>query len=161
MSRTSRRVITLVILAAALVACQGAPATDPAPAATQPPAAASGAVAALAGETIPAEGGAYTRITIDTLAQALPGKDFYFVNTHIPYEGEIEQTDAFIPYDETLDRLDQYPADTDAPIVLYCRSGRMSAIAAEALVSAGYTNVYDVAGGFAAWKVAGHDVIVK
>lgn len=36
--------------------------------------------------------------------------------------------------------------DKDAKILVYCRSGRRSALAAEALVKMGYTNVYDFGG---------------
>ena len=59
------------------------------------------------------------------------------VNVHIPYEGEIEGTDLFIPYDQTGQRLSDLPPDPGGKIVLYCRSGRMSATAAGALVSTG------------------------
>ena len=38
------------------------------------------------------------------------------------------------------------------------RSGRMSAIAAEALVGFGYTNVWDLKGGMIAWKEAGYPI---
>ena len=89
------------------------------------------------------------------LEQMLPNRDFFFVNTHIPYEGEIEQTDAFIPYDQIEENLAMFPADRDARIVLYCRSGRMSAIAADVLENLGYTNVWDLGGGMIAWEEAG------
>lgn len=36
--------------------------------------------------------------------------------------------------------------DQDALILVYCRSGRRSALAAEALANLGYTNVYDFGG---------------
>jgi phage shock protein E len=39
--------------------------------------------------------------------------------------------------------------------VLYCRSGNMSAEAAETLVGLGYTDVWDVRGGMIAWERAG------
>lgn len=111
------------------------------------------------GTSVAVAGGSFTQISPETLAEMLAAKDFIFVNTHIPYEGEIEQTDAFIPYDETLQRLNEYPTDKGAQIVLYCRSGRMSAIAAEALVGAGYTDVWDLAGGFVAWEDAGFELL--
>ena len=97
----------------------------------------------------------FTDITVAELSTMLESKDFLFVNTHIPYEGEIAGTDAFIPYDDLEQYADQLPADKDARIVLYCRSGRMSQIAAAALVQQGYSNVYELDGGMIAWEEAG------
>lgn len=105
--------------------------------------------------------GAYTNVTPAQLAEMLNSKDFFFVNTHIPYEGEIEKTDAFIAYDKTAQLLGQYPADKSAKVVLYCRSGRMSAIAAQELVKAGYTNVWNLDGGMIAWEQAGYKLMSK
>ncbi len=85
----------------------------------------------------------------------LKQKDFFFVNVHIPYEGEIEPTDDQIPYDQTAQQLSLYPADKGAKIVLYCRSGRMSSIAAKELVKADCTNVWNLDGGIAAWEQQG------
>jgi rhodanese-related sulfurtransferase len=101
------------------------------------------------------EGGSYTNVSPMQLSEMLKQKDFFFVNVHTPYEGEIEPTDAQIPYDQTAQQLSQYPADQQAKIVLYCRSGRMSAIAAKELVKAGYTNVWNLDGGMVAWEVQG------
>ncbi len=102
----------------------------------------------------------FTDVSVDVLAQALANKDFTLVNVHIPYEGELPQTDLFIPFNEILDNLDKLPAK-DAPILLYCRSGAMSTVAAQALVQAGYTNVYELDGGFNAWKAAGYELITR
>jgi rhodanese-related sulfurtransferase len=101
----------------------------------------------------------FTDISVAELSNMLESKDFLFVNTHIPYEGEIAGTDAFIPYDELELYADQLPADKDARIVLYCRSGRMSEIAATALVEQGYSNVYELDGGMIAWEEAGLPLI--
>lgn len=101
----------------------------------------------------------FTDITVAELSTMLESKDFLFVNTHIPYEGEIAGTDAFIPYDELELYADQLPADKDARIVLYCRSGRMSEIAATALAQQGYSNVYELDGGMIAWEEAGLPLI--
>lgn len=102
----------------------------------------------------------YTDITVSQLAAMLPDKDFTFVNVHVPYEGEIAQTDQFIPFDQITDQLDKLPAK-DAPIVLYCRSGRMSTEAAAKLAKLGYTHVMELDGGFNAWKAEGHELQVK
>lgn len=91
----------------------------------------------------------------------LAAKDFSLVNVHTPYEGAIAGTDAFIPYDTIGNILGELPQDKNAKIVLYCKSGRMSAVAAQTLISRGYTNVYDLQGGMDAWEQNGYQIIKK
>lgn len=139
----SRSVSCLTLLFSLLVAACGSQTAAPA-----------------GGRPVSAGGGAYNDITPARLAEMLTSKDFLFVNTHIPYEGEIEQTDAFIAFEESgPQRVGEYPADKSAKIVLYCRSGRMSAVVAEELVNAGYTNVWNLEGGMIAWEKAGYTII--
>lgn len=54
-----------------------------------------------------------------------------------------------MPYDAIKATFTE--ADKNRPIVVYCRSGRRSAIAAETLVAMGYTDVSDF-GGIDNWK---------
>ena len=99
--------------------------------------------------------GSYTDITVPELQKMLENKDFLFVNTHVPFEGDIPNTDLSIPYDQVSQNLDKLPADKDAKIVLYCRSDRMSNIAAKELVQMGFTNIYQLEGGFTEWEQQG------
>lgn len=49
-------------------------------------------------------------------------------------------------------------ADTDRPLLVYCKSGGRSALAAKALQDMGYSRVVSVAGGFDAWAACGMPV---
>ncbi|MDE3088793.1 MAG: rhodanese-like domain-containing protein [Chloroflexota bacterium] len=105
--------------------------------------------------------GSYTNVTPAQLKQMLNAKDFVFINVHIPYAGEIAQTDAFVPYNEIEQNISKFPADKNAKVFLYCQSGRMSAMAAEELVKRGYTNIWYLDGGMSAWENAGLPLILK
>lgn len=120
------------------------------------------ASAQAAGSTrrVPVDGGGtYTGVDAAGLAAMLRHKDFPLINVHVPYQGEIEGTDGFIPFDQMEANLDRIPADRGARLVLYCRSGSMSATAARALVKRGYTDVWNLEGGMTAWRQAGYRLL--
>lgn len=116
---------------------------------------------AVAAEATEEREAGFATLTSAELASMLPDEDFFLVNVHIPYEGEIEGTDAFIAFDEIGANLDRLPPDQAARIVLYCRSGRMSETAATELSRLGYGNVAHLGGGMIDWKANGHRVIEK
>ena len=109
-------------------------------------------------EVVSVADGSYKDVSVNELAAMLKNKDFVFINVHIPFAGDIAQTDLSIPYDEIEQNLSQLPTDKNAKVVLYCRSGRMSAIAAEKLASLGYTNIWNLDGGMVEWEQAGYEI---
>ena len=114
----------------------------------------------VVGETVTTADGSYKSISAQELNTMMKEKDFVFINVHTPFAGLITDTDLSIPYDEigVPENLSQLPIDKNAKIVLYCRSGRMSEIAASELVSLGYTNIWNLAGGMVAWEQAGYGI---
>lgn len=60
-----------------------------------------------------------------------------------------------IPFDQISTRLDEIPTNID--VVVYCQSGRRSAIAASTLVENNYSSIYDL-GGIISWTSAGYPV---
>jgi rhodanese-related sulfurtransferase len=108
----------------------------------------------------PSPAAALTRLDPEAFATRMGDSDAQVINVHIPYEGELENTDAFIPFDRIVGDA-QLPADKGSEVLLYCRSGRMSETAGKALNQAGYTNVSHLEGGMKAWEAAGKPLIHK
>jgi len=108
------------------------------------------------GDRVEVDGGSYWNISVEQLQGLLaaPAKPL-LVNTHIPFQGDIGGTDVSIAFNEIADHLAELPADKNAPVVLYCRSGPMSVRAATTLAGLGYTRIYSLEGGFNAWSRAG------
>jgi rhodanese-related sulfurtransferase len=72
-----------------------------------------------------------------------------FVTGHVP--GAVN-----IPHDQVAARLAEVPKDKD--VVLYCRSGRRAAMAAEVLAANGYTQLKHLEGDMPAWIEKGRPV---
>lgn len=101
---------------------------------------------------------AFARLDPATFADHMKKSDAVLINVHIPYEGELEQTAAFIPYDKIVGDS-RLPKDKSTEVLLYCRSGRMSEEAGAALHTQGYTNVAHLEGGMKAWESGGRTLI--
>lgn len=101
---------------------------------------------------------AFARLDPATFADRMQNTDAVVINVHIPYEGELEQTDEFIPYDKILGDS-RLPQDKNSEILLYCRSGRMSEEAGTALHNAGYTKVSHLEGGMRGWEADGRPLV--
>ncbi|MDQ3927895.1 MAG: rhodanese-like domain-containing protein [Chloroflexota bacterium] len=104
-----------------------------------------------------AAGNQYRDVTADELKAMMDKKDFFLVDVHIPNQGKLPQLDARIAYNEIADNLDKLPADKSAKIVLTCMSGGMSTLASQTLADLGYSNVYNLKGGFNSWRDKGYD----
>jgi phage shock protein E len=123
---------------------------------TQQPAGNTGAAEEV-GTVVETGNGRYRDITPAELKAMIDGsEDFFHVDVHVPNEGKMPGLDARIPYDQITQQLGQLPQDKSAKIVLSCRSGSMSSQAATDLAAAGYTNVFNLSGGFNAWQAEGY-----
>lgn len=90
---------------------------------------------------------------------ARTGRNAVLINVHVPFEGDIDGTQLSIPFDQIAAKAGMLPADFDTPLLVYCRSGRMSAIAAAELVRLGYRDVSDLDGGMLAWEKSGRSLL--
>lgn len=97
-------------------------------------------------ENVPAS---YEQINAEQAKTLMDSKDDYVIidaRTQSEYDaGHIEGA-IMIPEYEILDKAEGILKDKDQLILVYCRSGRRSKIAAQALVDLGYTNVKEFGG---------------
>lgn len=91
-------------------------------------------------------------INSQEFAKLIKNQQVFVVDVHTPEQTHIPGTDAFIPYDQIQQNVAKLPDDKSTPILVYCRSGSMSARASQEIAQLGYTNVYDLQGGTNAYK---------
>ena len=99
------------------------------------------------------QGAVYVNITAEEAKQIMDTEEGYIILDvrtqeeydlgHIP--GAIQ-----ISHEEIAEKAEDVLTDKDQMILVYCRSGRRSKIAAEALVELGYTNIKEF-GGITDW----------
>lgn len=101
----------------------------------------------------------FTSVPPEAFFAALRGTpQITLINVHVPYEGELPGTDAFIAFDRIERQRNRLPQNKAAAIAVYCMSGRMSEVASRTLRDLGYTNVTELRGGMIAWHRAGFPV---
>ena len=135
--------LAAALLLASLLASVGARAADPA--------------AAAAPVATPA---AMKPISADALLQqqARQPQHLFVLDVRSPQEfaeGHIAGA-VNVPYDQIAARLAEVPKDKD--VVLYCRTGRRTGIAAEVLAANGYTRLSHLDGDMTAWVEKGRPV---
>ena len=95
------------------------------------------------------QGAAYLNITAEEAKQIMDSEEGYIildVRTQEEYdEGHIPGA-IVISQEEIEEKAEDVLTDKDQLILVYCRSGRRSKIAAEALVELGYTNIKEFGG---------------
>ncbi|MHA1942633.1 MAG: rhodanese-like domain-containing protein [Candidatus Hodarchaeales archaeon] len=77
------------------------------------------------------------------------------VRTEEEYENGHLMGSHLIPYDQITSSQNELPSNKTLSILVYCRTGTRSAIASSTLVELNYTKVYNMLGGYFAWKEAG------
>ncbi|MBR6549299.1 MAG: rhodanese-like domain-containing protein [Clostridia bacterium] len=91
----------------------------------------------------------YRQINVQEAKEIMDSTDDYVlldVRTVQEYdEGHIAGA-VLIPYDEIPQKADVVLPQKDRLILIYCRSGRRSKIAAQSLVDMGYTNIVEFGG---------------
>ena len=95
------------------------------------------------------QGAVYMNITAEEAKQIMDSEEGYIildVRTQEEYEQGHIPGAIVISHEEIAEKAEEVLTDKDQLILVYCRSGRRSKIAAEALVELGYTNIKEFGG---------------
>ena len=90
------------------------------------------------------QGAVYVNITAEEAKQIMDTEEGYIildVRTQEEYDQGHIPGAILISHEEIAEKAEDVLTDKDQLILVYCRSGRRSKIAAEALVELGYTNI--------------------
>jgi rhodanese-related sulfurtransferase len=141
-------IYTALVLAAALAFTGCAP--NSSPNASVSPSAPSETAAKPSEETAVAVAGQLISVADAKALIGTAGVTLLDVRTQEEYDEAHIDGAVLLPYDSITPSSVGLPADKNATVIVYCRSGRRSAIAAETLIGLGYTKVYDL-GGIQSW----------
>lgn len=92
---------------------------------------------------------AYVNITAQQAKEIMDTREDYIIldtRTQEEYDESHIPGAILIPYDEISEKAEGVLTDKNQLILVYCRSGRRSKLAAEDLVKLGYTNIKEFGG---------------
>ena len=95
------------------------------------------------------QGAVYMNITAEEAKQIMDSGEGYIildVRTQEEYDQGHIPGAIMISHEEITEKAEEMLTDKDQLILVYCRSGRRSKIAAEALAELGYTNIKEFGG---------------
>ena len=95
------------------------------------------------------QGAVYVNITAEEAKQIMDSEEDYIildVRTQDEYDQGHIPGAIVISHEEIAEKAEKVLTDKNQMILVYCRSGRRSKIAAEALVELGYTNIKEFGG---------------
>ena len=95
------------------------------------------------------QGAVYVNITAQEAKEIMDTQEGYIIldtRTREEYDEKHIPGAILIPHDEIMEKAENILTDKDQLILVYCRSGRRSKLAAEALVKLGYTNIKEFGG---------------
>ncbi len=112
----------------------------------------------------------FETVSVDEAREMLEKDDFFLLDVRTPVEFNESHIEGavLIPLengygsnlgpDQLLEaRINEVPKGEK--ILVYCRTGRRSAVASQMLADAGYTDVYNMGGGINEWIAAGYPVV--
>ncbi|WP_440954502.1 rhodanese-like domain-containing protein [Methanosarcina sp. Mfa9] len=112
----------------------------------------------------------FETVSVDEAREMLEKDDFFLLDVRTPVEFNESHIEGavLIPLengygsnlgpDQLLEaRINEVPKGEK--ILVYCRTGRRSAVASQMLADAGYTDVYNMGGGINEWMAAGYPVV--
>ena len=95
------------------------------------------------------QGAVYVNITAEEAKQIMDSEEGYIildVRTQEEYDQGHIPGAILISHEEIAEKAEDVLTDKNQLILVYCRSGRRSKLAAEALVELGYTNIKEFGG---------------
>lgn len=94
-------------------------------------------------------------LDVDTFNKSIAAKNVQLIDVRTGFEyksGHIENAVNIDFFDRSNFNENFAIFDREKPIYLYCRSGNRSQRAAKKLIKIGFKKIYDLKGGYKAWK---------